>query len=76
MMQNNQSKKPLETLIIRSTLAQEDDKLIHLARKNSPSSAYQLAVLDGYTVDEAKACRYLAMILRDYGKREFEKAIK
>ena len=47
--------------------------LVEIAKRaNSPNQAYRLAYLEVGDVSHAKACQYLAMIKRDYGKDAFD----
>lgn len=51
--------------------------LITVAKKaKSPNAAFELAIRQGYRKEHAQACRYLAMIKRDYGNSEFNSFIK
>ena len=69
---------PLEALkkIEEASLALEFRDLIGIAAYSvSPSTAYKVARRLEWRNDKALSCRYLAMILRDYGSKAFLKLV-
>lgn len=70
-------KLSLRELEARSAICGYYPALIEIARESkSPTTAYELSIKNHYGEDSAKACRYLAIIKRDYGKDIFEESIK
>jgi len=62
----------LEELKARSEKFYEFFRLIEIAKETkSPTAAFDLAVKGGFTNEQAKGCRYMALIKRDYGIEEF-----
>lgn len=70
MNQGASKKRPLRELQARSKLALRED-LIEIARTNSPSVSYDLALAETNNLKIAQATRWLAILRRDYGKTEF-----
>jgi len=69
---------PLESFdkIRKASLALEFRDLIGIAAYSvSPSTAYKVAQRLEWRRDKAMSCKYLAMILRDYGSRAFRKLV-
>lgn len=65
-------KKSLDTLTTKARLALSSTALVGIASSaNSPNSAYELAFLETGDAGQAQSCRFLAMVKRDYGKKEF-----
>lgn len=71
-------KLSLQELEARSAICGYYPALIEIARESkSPTTAYELSInKSNGREDFAKACRYLAIIKRDYGKEIFEESIK
>lgn len=67
----------LEELKARSKRALELPELIKIARETkSPNASFEIATNKTHiTKEEAQACRYLAIIKRDYGRKTFEEFV-
>lgn len=63
-----------EELRARSQSVVGNIELVEAARTQSPSAAYKLALAKTGSVRKAKATRFLAMLLRDYGNEVFVEA--
>lgn len=63
----------MDELRARSQSVICNSKLVEIA-KQSPSAAYKLALAKTGSVRKAKATRFLAMLLRDYGNEVLAKA--
>lgn len=68
-------KHSLEELRARSRSVVGNSELVEAARTQSPSTAYKFALVKIGSVRKAKATRFLAILLRDYGDEDFVEAI-
>jgi len=51
--------------------------LIKIAKEQSPNAAYKMAMSETKGIEDlAEACRFLAVIKREFGSEEFENAVK
>lgn len=64
-------KHTLEELRARSQSIIVNPELVEIAMKHSPSATYKLALAKTGSVRKAKAIRFLAILLRDYGHEAF-----
>jgi len=70
-------KRTLTELEIMARPALEDPGLVKIARDSrSPSSAYNLAFKATGNKAKAKLCRWLRMIKKKYGDKEFERFVR
>ena len=67
-------KYTLEELRARSRSAVSNPEFVRIAMGQSPSATYKLALAKTGSVRKAKATRFLAILLRDYGNEAFIKA--
>jgi len=69
-------KRNLRELRARARLALADPVLVGIAASaNSPNQAHETAYLETGDAEKAKACRWLAMIKRDHGRKAFDEAV-
>ncbi|TSC56555.1 MAG: hypothetical protein Greene071421_140 [Parcubacteria group bacterium Greene0714_21] len=69
-----QKKRSLRELRERAKPAIKEKKLVMIAQYSTPSAAYDLTILNNANEELAQACRWLAMIRRDYGAEAFKEA--
>lgn len=67
----------LQELTARSESCKINFRLTEIAEAaKSPTAAYELALHEKFNEAEAKACRYLRMIKRDYGQNAFKAVVE
>ncbi|MEK7082808.1 MAG: hypothetical protein AAB972_01440 [Patescibacteria group bacterium] len=71
-----EQKHSLEELRARSRSVVDNSELVEAARTQSPSATYKLALAKTGSARKAKATRFLAMLLRDYGNEAFNETTK
>lgn len=69
-------KHTFEELRARSRSVVGMSELVEAAKTQSPSAAYKLTLAKTGSVRKAKATRFLAMLIRDYGNEAFVEVTK
>ena len=76
------SKLPLEELKAKARLVLRDEDVsrrsalvVIASSANSPTAAYEQSYLESGDAKLAKACRFLAMVKRDHGKKAFDQLV-
>ncbi|HBP00125.1 MAG: hypothetical protein UU48_C0001G0112 [Candidatus Uhrbacteria bacterium GW2011_GWF2_41_16] len=68
--------RDIEDLKVRSRLALTHEELLQIAGTMSPNGAFEKAQSLNYSDEEARSCRFLAIIRRDHGKDVFDDTIR
>lgn len=75
MSEGLDTNRSLEELKARAEQALERKDLVEIAAKHSPSASHLVAMKRTKDENLAKACRWLAVIRRDYGEEAFAKFV-